>query len=300
MSIIPNLYIPGAAKSATSYLFSALGKSPDIFTPAIKEMHYMASEFIQFPLDIKDPFKSYEQYIIFDFDKYIDHYRDAIDFKYTLDCSPTYLFYPDSAKKIKSLSPNAKIIISLRNPVDRAFSQYKMNVRINFESLSFEEALENEIHGIRLNFFRATAYKAMGLYYNQLKSYYDAFGRENIKIILFEDIGSKPNEVILGICEFLNIEFSPEMVDNGKRNYTGFPRNSLINKIVYSKGLRKIVKAIIRNSGSREKLTDIYIRSNNKNISMSNQTRKMLVEYYADDIDKVRELTGHALLNWNS
>lgn len=78
------------------------------------------------------------------------------------------------------------------------------------------------------------------------------------------------------------------------------PRNSLFNELVYNKGLGKIVKAVIRNSGSRGKLTDIYIRSNNKNISMSSQTRKMLVEYYEDDIDKVRELTGHALLHWNS
>ncbi|MFO7611642.1 MAG: sulfotransferase [Clostridia bacterium] len=298
MPAIPNLFIPGAAKSATTYLSSCLGRSNDIFMPGPAEMHYMASEFMRLPLSEKDPFKKYEEHIIAGFDKYTAQYENSGSERYRLDCSPTYMMYDGTAGKIKSLSPDAFIIISLRNPVERAFSQYKMNVRMNFEKMSFEQALEDEPERLSSGLFKAALYKEVGMYSVQVSRFIDAFGTDRIKFVLYDEIADDPGCVISEICSFLNIEFNPAMVDNKRKNYTGYPRFAALNRIAYSTGLRKAAKWLVRSSKARERLGNLYIKTNDADIRMKTETRKVLTEYFSEDIERLESATGIDLRRW--
>jgi hypothetical protein len=298
MPHIPNLFIPGAAKSATSYIYACLKKFPDIYAPAKKEMHYMAASFMKLPLQAEDPFKKYEKQIISEQDAYLGYYSLHKGQQYLLDCSPTYMMYPGSAKKIKEISPSAKIIILLRNPVHRSFSQYKMNVRINCEPLSFNDALAAENDRLSKDYFKASAYKSAGLYSNQVKAFIDAFGKEKVMFILYEDIASDPYAVFWSICNWLDIEFNPDLVDNKMRNYAGYPRFDLINRIVYSKAIRRIAKSVIRGQSSRDKLNEIYNKGNNREIAMDPGTSEKLYDFFSDDIKELSRLTHIDFSSW--
>lgn len=119
-----------------------------------------------------------------------------------------------------------------------------MTVRINCESMSFEDALTYENIRISNGHFKASIYKSMGLYSDQIKSFFDTFGIKNIHFLLYRDISINPNKVISSICSWLGIEFIEEMVDNEKRNYWGYPRFIKFNRLIYSKHIRKLAKKI--------------------------------------------------------
>jgi hypothetical protein len=298
MNGFPNLYIVGAAKSATTYTASVLSASPDIFCPEPKELHYFASKYISDPLRRNDPFKSYDEYIIRDNEKYLAFFNDAGQYSFQLDASPSNLYYEGCAADIKAISPDARIIILLRNPVDRAFSQYKMNVRLGKEKLSFEEALKAENERIGSGFFMATAYLKAGHYCNSVQEYLDVFGTGNVHIVLFDEIVINEKATFDEIFSFLDIEFKDSFLNFGDRHYTGFPRNRLINNILHNPFLRKLGKSLIMGRNMRNKLDSHMIKWNDSNIEMDSDTRKSLCRYFSDDISKLERATGFDLSKW--
>src|SRR5699024_143961 len=135
------------------------------------------------------------------------------------------------------LNPKAKIIICLRNPVDRAYSAYWHLRNDERERLSFKDALNEEKVRIANNYEFIWHYKNAGLYYEQVKAYIDIFGRENVCIVLQEEISHNIQSTISYILEFLNLDEMNIETDNTKNNPSGIPKSKLINKFVRNKNL---------------------------------------------------------------
>ena len=298
MSIIPNLYIPGAARSATTFIASTLSASPEIYSPEIKESHYMASGFIPGPLHKDDPFFEYEKYIIRDRDAYLKKFDNTNNSRFILDASPTYLFYSGTAEIVRAHCPDARIIISLRNPTERAFSQYKLNVRLGNESLDFSEALNVESERLKKGFFMATSYKTAGLYSEQVQEYIKVFGKDNIHFVLFEDIRKNTLGAIKGIFKFLNIEFRESYLREAKTHATGFPAFRRFNNLLYNRKLREFAKRIIKNNSFRNRINSSIININSKDITMDPAVRRQLDAFYKDDIERLENIIGISLAGW--
>jgi hypothetical protein len=188
----------------------------------------------------------------------------------------------------------------LRNPVDRAFSSYLHLIRDNREFLSFEESLKNEEFRIRNNWEFIWHYKAVGLYYNQVKSYMKNFS--NIKIYLFEELQNCPDQVIKSFCDFLEIDsnYCPEI--QKKHNVSGVPKIQLLNTFFQKENYLKFaIKLILRKLTTQKQRDSIkyYLINNNlRKPPMHPKTREYLKKYFREDLLKLQDLINRDLTHW--
>jgi hypothetical protein len=196
--IKPNFFIVGAPKCGTTAMNDYLNEHPDIFM-ARKELHY-------FGCDLKTRLKLSEE-------EYLKYFDNAGQKKVIGEASVWYLFSKSAAEEIKKFSPQAKILIMLRNPVDVVYSLHSQHLYDGNEDIQdFETALrldEDRKRGLHLpdsvDYFELPPYKDSVLYSNQVKRYLDVFGRQNVHILLYEDFKANPEKTFFGILEFLQL-----------------------------------------------------------------------------------------------
>jgi hypothetical protein len=203
----PNFFIVGAPKCATSALSEYLKQHPDVFMSEEKEPHYFCT-------DIKTPRGIVNE------EKYLALFADSGDAKRSGEASVLYLYSENAASEIKAFSPEAKIIIMLRNPVDMMYSWHSERLYVGHETIEdFEAALEAEEdrkkglwnppcdYSVKVFFYRDIA-----RFSAQVKRYFDVFGRNNVHVIIFDDLKKDIAKVYRNTLEFLEIDptFQPE------------------------------------------------------------------------------------------
>lgn len=159
---------------------------------------------------------------------------------WTREASPNYLFYPHAARRTAEVVPDARLIVLLRNPVDRAYSHYHHQVRIGHESLpGFEEALEAEEERLRGKRERMLAdesylpvefprfsYVGRGLYANQLEEWHRYFDKDQLLAIKSEDFFERTEETLAKVVRFVGLpKWEPERTSRRARKYTLEPMN---------------------------------------------------------------------------
>ncbi len=223
----PGFLIVGAAKCGTTSLFHYLNEHPKIFIPEIKECRY----FSQLGNDHQGLGAEYFVNTgISDENGYLELFKNQKD-KLCGDISNDYLYYYErSIPNIKKLlGEDVKIIIILRNPVDRAYSNYMHSVRDGWEDSSFEEAIIKEPLRIQKNWAWPYHYVNVGRYFKQVKSYLDNF--KNVKIYLFEDLKNK-QEFMNSLFSFLKLEPISYGKERKEYNISGYPKNKLFHSVI--------------------------------------------------------------------
>ncbi len=200
---LPNFLILGAQKAGTSSLFSYLDQHADIKMSRAKEVHYFDQNY----------------------DKGESWYRSFFpmgDAGLRGEASPYYLFHPHVPERIKRDLPHAKLIVLLRNPTERALSQYFHAVRKDGETLDVKSALESEEERIGAEFekmlkdenyqsylVQLRSYKRRGIYLEQLERYWKLFPKEQMLILNSELFFSQPDETLKQVYTFLEIDNKP-------------------------------------------------------------------------------------------
>ena len=284
---LPNFLIIGAKKAATTSLHNYLKQHPDIFMSRIKEPRYFAFD----PENSEHVSKVPQTYPITTLDQYSQLFDKVSTEKAIGESSPNYLRSKFAANKIKHTLHAPKLIVCLRNPVDRAYSNYIMNVRECVESRLILEA-----------FNESESWVQGGLYYDDVKRYIDLFGRDSIKIVLFEELVRKPTNVVKDIFRFLNVDenFVPDM--SVKYNLGGMPKNKLLDSIyqVYKRNrkLKLLVRPYLPN-----KLRSAWVKQKNRNInrppSLTGAVAIPMQRFYEDDVLKLQDLVGINLAVWS-
>ena len=291
----PNLLIVGAAKSGTTSLHNYLKQHPDFFMTDHKEPHFLINN----EIGVKRVHKA-----VTTLSDYQKMFEGSSEYKYRGESSVMYLPFPDIAiRNIKKyLNKDVKIIIMLRNPVERAFAGYLHNVRYNTsENLSFEEAIEKseERYQKTNDMTPDTRYLHVGMYYNQVKKYMDEFGK-NVHVVIYDDYVSNINRSIKRVFDFLKVN-NIEM-DTSQRHMVGgwIFKNPILRKLMVSKnGLKSFVKLLLPSSSLRKKIRTIIMRfGTSKTPELTTKMRKFLEDYYRDDIVKLENLIDKDL-NWN-
>lgn len=290
----PTFFIIGAARAGTTTLYSYLQKHSKIFMPEdelYKEPAFFSS--------LKQGMRLENYLSIF---KNADNRHQCIG-----EASTAYLTDPTSAKKIYKYNSNAKIIIILRNPADRAYSLYTWMVQQGYEWVgSFEKALQLE--SIRKNkniptFFEPEyywnyMYYSSGLYFKQIKRYYDLFDKINILIIKFDELVKFPVTVYKKVCHFLNIPYEnisieikneSKSVYSSKLSFLGRKINNNFNRIIS-------IFIDINNKHQRDKIVCL-LQKNNKPDRLDENLRNKLLCRYEEDIEKIFKFTGINLKN---
>jgi hypothetical protein len=302
--IKPNLFIVGAAKCGTTSLYYYLSQHPEVFNCPVKEPNHFITQFQIDSLygNLKQYKKLWSSYL--GLSKYLALYSNAKSFRITCDASVNYLRYAkEIAGKIKEFNDEAKILIILRNPVDRLFSHYHHSVRDGSITETLENLLTFEEEYCKMENNTWYSYKKYGLYYDNVKHYLDTFGQDKALILFNEDLESNPQKVLSHVCDFLMIDasFVPK-IDFTKQNAAYLPKNPKISHLLnkYSQysmlwsGLKKIfpiqllrrLKTIINPSiPYQETLTN-------------KKTIQQLKAYYKEDITKLETLVNRDLSAW--
>jgi hypothetical protein len=215
LRILPGCVIIGAQKGGTSSLFSYLGQHPNIAPCfATKEPHYFADHY-------QKGVNSYRYYFPTVVSRWAKGGRLI-----GLEGSPDYMLDPRAAARAKALLPDLKAIVLLRNPVDRAYSQWSMHAKSKNtskkETLSFEEAIAQEEERTTgelekmladphyfSNKLRYSGYKFRGVYVERLKPWLEQYPREQILILRSEDLYENPASTLEVAADFLGISLEP-------------------------------------------------------------------------------------------
>jgi len=296
---LPNFLVVGAAKSGTSSLHQYLIQHPDIFMSTLNKEGVSVKE-PQFL--IKSKVEKRLHFGIWKWNEYLSIFEGVKEENVIGEASVFYLYYyKEAIKNIKiRLGNDVKIIILLRNPVDRAFSAYLHVSKGIKESLSFEEALSDEEGRLERNesLTPMVMYKDMGLYYNMVKAYKDAF--ENVHVAIYEDFKDETDMVLDNIFNFLGVDKTDKIDSSIRHNVGGkewkntklknlFQKENIVKRIYF-----KLIPDIMKNK-IKEKLLQL---STNKAKTMNHQTRENLKSFFKDDIDKLSKLIGKNLKHW--
>jgi hypothetical protein len=300
---LPNFLIIGAAKCGTTSIHNYLGQHPEVFTSPTKEPHFFADF---------DPNKLAEHSFKYGHNKVqnsSDYYRlfnDSADYKIRMESSVSTLFYSKAMIKAKEMLGNPKVLIVLRNPIDRAYSNYMHHVRDENETLSFEDALNQENQRANESYWWGYQYKKVGLYFEQVEMALKTFGLENVMVVLFEDFLNSKAEVLCDLCNFIKIDENFQFDTSSIGNKTGVPKHkwksSLFKTIANNNSILKKVYRLLLPSEKRVQLhNSLKNNLHNKNLvkpELILETRIELANFFKPDVINLQNLINKDLSHW--
>ena len=281
----PNFFIVGAPKSGTTNISYYLIQHTQVFMPENLEPYYFAR------LDIP---QNYEREIISDEKKYLNLFKNAKNCKAIGESSPVYLYCPHSALEIKNRFPNSKIIISLRNPIEIAYSEYFSLKFMGFDkNRSFNELLDSSKEQLDQNEFHIDSLLEAGFYSKHIKRFQKIFSKNQIKIIIFEEYIKNTIPTINSILSFLDIDKSIAFKTAPKGAYK-VPRNFASQKLMNNSTFRKTAKFIIP-TVARQKIGERFLVKESSRPVLKQNERQRLKETYQDDVENLAKLLGRSL-----
>ncbi|MEO8086044.1 MAG: sulfotransferase [Bacteroidota bacterium] len=294
----PDFLVVGAARSGTTTLHSYLRQHPEIFLPKIKEPCFFVFEG-DGEKYVKGKFafatRNFEDYkLLFsraELSQKIGEMSTPYLYKYEKTISTFKKYFPDFAE--------TKIVILLRNPVERAFSQYKWRVRDGRELLSFEEAVEAEAERMKGNYSFDYFYVDRGYYFKQVKSYLENF--KHVKIILFEDFYERPDIELQALCNFIGIDDSFKFSRPEKQNESSVPKSKTLGRLVTSESRLKFILWYSIPDVMRKKIRNLFSEMNERKgarLEMDTAIRGKLTQGYHEDILALEKLISRDLSGW--
>jgi hypothetical protein len=298
----PDFFLVGAPKAATSSLHALLIRHPGIFMCRPKEPHF-------FSTDLPGLSEAADRRA------YDDLFRDAPPDALRGEASAHYLFSAHAAAGIRQANPEARIILSLRNPADAARSYYHQ-LRDGFreDRTSFEEAWtlqEARAAGRALPPYcpepRQLQYRAIYSYAEQVARYLDLFPRDQILILHFEEIAKAPGDVVRRVLEFLGLPDFPEPVELPRKNTRRVPRFPRLAQAIAApppvlRPLVAPVKRVFNAMGIKPSV--VMMNRLSRPAAAAPQPppdprfRTELLAAFADDIDRLEPMIGADLSGW--
>lgn len=293
---LPNFIIAGTARSGTTSLYYYLKQHPQIGFPDKKEPKFFSSLSLLFPHNgVGD--HTVDNLVVRSFDSYLKLFQGLGSFKRVGDASSDILYHhKHTAPEIRRVLGDVPIIICLRNPADRAVSAYNNMLRDQRETLDFGSALGAEEDRIKNNWDWMWAYKAGGLYAEQVETFQKTFSQ--VKVVLFEELAQDSNTIFRGLFDFLGVDSSIPIDSSIRYGNSGKPKNKIIGFLTnrenplafrlrsYAIKLfpRLVLEWIASRSLTKESIKEVHMDE--------------LRDYFRQDIDALEKLIGRDLGLW--
>ncbi len=284
---LPNFIIIGVAKAGTTSLYRYLDQHPEVFMCPLKGTNYFGYEDAlnwQWLDEGEPPLLQHFQAKTFeDYEAMFSGVTDEIAIG---EASPQYFRCPNAAKRIHEALPDIKLIASLRNPADRAYSGFLMRTRRGEPVRSVSEELTADSSHVK-----------EGFYYRRMKRYFDLFPKEQMKIILFEDFKRNPAGVVKDLYRFLAVDTGFEPDTTTRHNPAGVPKVRSLNRLFFHPKLIRTVKTIFP-----ERLQETAKHIQRMNLKpppkFPQEYRSALIDHYSEDILKLENLIDRDLSIW--
>jgi hypothetical protein len=234
--------------------------------------------------------------IVSTWEDYLKLFKNVAGEKAIGEASVCYLWSPTAASNIRARIPEAKILMILRDPAERAFSQYMQYAANGLVRRSFREQIECSARNTRHEFNPLFPFLEYGRYCAQVKKYLDLFPRANVRIYLYEEAWSDPAQFLKSIFEFLEVD--PEFkTDVSQRSLQARVPRALTGQYLLRKaGITPRLKTLLPKT-VREGVRRTLFKSN-ASARMGALDRKYLCDYYRDDLEKLSLLLDRDLGAW--
>lgn len=311
---VPNFFIVGAPKAGTTSLYHYLGQHPDVYMSPVKEPNYFAEEirrenigpqWQEWARREEDSLQLYLRGpmhetrfggIVCRWPDYLKLFEKVTDEKAIGEASVCYLWSQTAARNIAANRPNAKIVMILRNPVDRAFSQYKQAVAAGLVAKSFREQVRESLNNKFARFELLSPFLEYGLYYEQVKRYTERFPAESVRIYLYEEYKAAPTRIITDIFRFLTVDpkFSPDVSEKHLEMF--LPRFKWLSFMLKKWGIWPRVKNIVPDD--LVPVMKRVVRRSNQKVELDPADRVWLRNYYRADMSRLSDLIKRDLRAW--
>jgi len=314
MAKLPNFFIVGAPRAGTTSLYAYLDQHPQVYMSPLKEPSYFASELrlenfteelrprvarelrvLQHYLDGDMHEKRFGGFVS-TWEDYLKLFRNVSGEQAIGEATASYLWSPTAAGNIAARIPHARIIINLRNPIDRAYSQYLQMLSVGVFRGSFRELIDASLRWPDQRLGGPWPLLEFGRYFAQIERYYREFPRMQIHISYYEDLLRSPQQLMAELFSFLSVDqnFVPDV---SRRHHE--PVITRFNALVYLlkrsgawSYLRKLGPELL---GPR--LRPLLVRSRGS-LQMPPADRAFLTNYYRDDIARLTTLLNRDLSAW--
>ena len=285
--MLVDFFIVGAPKAGTTSLFYYLNKNKGICMSNIKEPNFFSSQ------DLKIQKIYYDSLILDNLKEYERIFTPKNKQQIIGEASVSYLFYPNVANRIFDYNPRSKIIIILRDPVERAFSHYSMDLRLGHVKQSLDELFDLGLNNKDNLFFQQ--YILLGQYYEQVNRYIEVFGRENICVKFYDELKLDASSFYSDILKFLHQENDHNIDFNQPFNKSKLPSNKFI-KWLYSWPIIRKISLIFLPLSVIEFININFFKENNNIIT--NDLKSKLHSFFLEDIEKLEKLLSKDLKSW--
>ena len=289
---LPNFVVAGAAKCGTTSLFHYLKQHPDVFLPAQKELHYFAYDHLSRNSGGPGGARSLD-FACATREAYEAHYRAAGSQVAIGEVSPSYFYFDEVSERIEAELCAPKIVIILRDPIEKAYSQYMHLVRDNRETLPFFEALMAEQDRIADGWPALWRYAESSVYARRITKYLDVFGQDRVKILVFEELSENPALVLDALFGFLGLA-PQDAIDTARvYNRSGQPRSRMLADFVtkrnpFTTAARRWLPEDLRD---RVKNAMLNLNTGRKQ-AIDDRSRAYLQAFFADDVAALERILG--------
>ena len=309
----PNFFVVGAAKAGTTSLYHYLNEHSDIYLSPIKEPHFFCTDIryenfrssfqkeshIDFPEYFSRPTLD-PKHIAFVANRndYLSLFREVAEQKVIGEVSTGYLYSQTAAKNIRAGVPDAKIVMILRHPVERAFSHFLMDLKRGMAPASkFREAVAADVLRREKGWGVSSLYVELGMYYEQVKRYLDIFPRENVKIVLFDDFKANTRGSISEIYGFLGVDDTLALDIRSKSNEAMVPRFPRLHALFAQTGMKRTLVSAMPKALKERLKNSLLVTA--EHLKLTERDIDFAWLFFEDDIQKLSGLLAIDLSHWN-
>jgi len=298
---LPDFFIIGAPKAGTTALHAALAAHPSLFMSVVKEPKFFLTDGPPPTSGGPGDAQTYREHIWRRAD-YEALFADAPAGKLRGESTPFYLYRTDAQERIQALVPGAKLIVILRDPVERAHSNWTHLWSAGLDPVGdFVRACAEEDARVAAGWADFWHYTRLGRYGEQLEKLLLRFPREQVLILRYRSLIDAPAQALDDICVFLGVQ--PGIIDRVPReNVTAHPERSLAHLTV-SRVLRGAATAGRHLPGSAgttltQPLERFLQRSGGRRQPLSWEVRQAVLPYFEDDIRLLERITEAYFGDW--
>ncbi|NUR06260.1 MAG: sulfotransferase [Nocardioidaceae bacterium] len=300
---LPDFLLVGAPKAGTTALHAALAQHPELFLSRVKEpKYYLCGD--SPPPAYRGPGDAHSnQEWIWQRQRYLDLFADAGEHQLAGESTPFYLYHRDARRRIATDLPGAKLVAVLRDPVDRAYSNWMHLWADGLEPCGdVVEACAREGARIDAGWAPFWHYRAMGMYGRQLADLYEHVGREQVLVIRYAALVDDPRSALNRVARFLGIaeDVVTEIPSGNSRPF--------VHPSVRTRVLGPVVRAGARagqflppqawRTASRPIVGQLHQRGNAARPRLTPEQREALREPFLEDISLLEGLTGESYADW--
>ena len=288
--------IAGTFKSASSTLSYELARHPEIDIPKPKDPYFYLAELCRGLTGPAGFMEEHDLHSVYD--------RACFEALFTKqgprvlkgEATPLYLYcHGQAIPSLKADNSDTRIIILLRNPADRAYSNYKHNVKDGYESRSFTDCIADWQSREQLPLHPFFHYVRAGLYDEQVEAWQAAF--KHVLVVSYDDVDTRPYDVLNQVADFLGIAPSFAPKEAIRLNMSGQPRVHWLHNFIRHENtvksfLRPVYRALISDNVRRKAISEKVKNLNIKSGEMPPADRIALMEIYADDLARLSRRPG--------